>query len=633
MIPKAEPDMSGRPPSLAYNPHHALTNGAADGPSEFSASRTSAYPHSAPQSSNRSEFTLEERSRLNTDLRKYLAPEFIATRSGPGRSTLTYIEGWRIKNLANSLFGFDGWSSTITNVTVDFLDVDADGKVYVGVSVMVKVMLKDGTFHEDIGYGSSENQKSKASSFEKAKKEATTDGLKRALTSFGNLLGTCLYDKNYCKHLSMQRTDRPKFDSKDYYYPPETHLEQLPRRAPPQQQQQQHQQQQQQQQQKQQQQQQQQQQRQAHPQQSSANGNMATFHPVTNPGLAALSKPESVINNNAADRANSHAESSNQARGVGSGQFRPTTATAATTITGAPLSTAPFHQAKSTIVVKGEQELDDEFFGPDLEEPRASQPESPRISDFDLEMDDMMADDSPIKGRAPGAVIGNAATSSGTGQPATPRRSGSFTRSASSPSVVQTTPTKNTAAAQRFQGQVIEPVPFKSIPAASSTSGSIPLKVANADNPFIVKPSAAPASSSSATTFQPKPGQSRVANPVLNPFAPKLSLQQQHWSKKETGATTVQCSAGSGQGDATDPSCNGSVHGRSASSTPSPSTTIHNRAIAQPHRPTTPSLASFAQPATSVATKQGQSLGMKRPLVTSATDSHATITSKEPRLG
>ncbi|KAG0057231.1 DNA repair protein rad52 [Gryganskiella cystojenkinii] len=150
-------------------------------------------------------FTPEERARLEIDLPKYIAPEFTSTRSGPGQTTLNYIEGWRIKNLANKLFGFNGWNHSISDVTVDFLDVDRDGKVSVGVSVMVRVTLKDGTYHEDMGYGSSENQKSKASSFEKARKEAVTDALKRALTSFGNVLGTCLYDKNYCKYLRQQR--------------------------------------------------------------------------------------------------------------------------------------------------------------------------------------------------------------------------------------------------------------------------------------------------------------------------------------------------------------------------------------------------------------------------------------------
>ncbi|KAF9342466.1 DNA repair protein rad52, partial [Mortierella sp. AD094] len=182
--------------------------------------RMTQYPCSLYQATKLVEFTPEEIAQLNADLPKYLSPEFTTTRPGPNRTTFTYIEGWRIKNLANKLFGFDGWTSSITDVTVDFMDLDHDGKVSIGVSVIVKVTLKDGTFHEDVGYGASENQKSKAASFEKAKKEATTDGLKRALTSFGNLLGTCLYDKNFCKHLTMQKVNKPKFDSKEIYYCP-----------------------------------------------------------------------------------------------------------------------------------------------------------------------------------------------------------------------------------------------------------------------------------------------------------------------------------------------------------------------------------------------------------------------------
>jgi DNA repair and recombination protein RAD52 len=41
--------------------------------------------------------------------------------------------------------------------------------------------------------------RSKALSIEKARKEAVTDGLKRALKSFGNILGNCLSDKDYVK--------------------------------------------------------------------------------------------------------------------------------------------------------------------------------------------------------------------------------------------------------------------------------------------------------------------------------------------------------------------------------------------------------------------------------------------------
>jgi DNA repair and recombination protein RAD52 len=50
---------------------------------------------------------------------------------------------------------------------------------------------------QDVGYGHIENCKGKAAAFEKAKKEGTTDALKRALRNFGNVLGNCIYDKNY----------------------------------------------------------------------------------------------------------------------------------------------------------------------------------------------------------------------------------------------------------------------------------------------------------------------------------------------------------------------------------------------------------------------------------------------------
>lgn len=58
-------------------------------------------------------------------------------------------------------------------------------------------MLKDGAFHEDVGYGVSEGLKSKALSLEKARKEAVTDGMKRALKCFGNALGNCILNKEY----------------------------------------------------------------------------------------------------------------------------------------------------------------------------------------------------------------------------------------------------------------------------------------------------------------------------------------------------------------------------------------------------------------------------------------------------
>ncbi|XP_037538746.1 DNA repair protein RAD52 homolog [Nematolebias whitei] len=94
------------------------------------------------------------------------------------------------------MFGYNGWSHSISQQNVDFVDL-INGKFYVGVSAFIKVQLKDGSFHEDVGYGVSEGLRSKALSLEKARKEAVTDGMKRALKCFGNVLGNCILDKQY----------------------------------------------------------------------------------------------------------------------------------------------------------------------------------------------------------------------------------------------------------------------------------------------------------------------------------------------------------------------------------------------------------------------------------------------------
>ena len=76
---------------------------------------------------------------------------------------------------------------------------------------MVRVTLRDGAFHEDFGHGNAENVRQKHAAIEKVsldsmrssrcgtpltwnmivqcQKEAVTDATKRALKSFGRLLG------------------------------------------------------------------------------------------------------------------------------------------------------------------------------------------------------------------------------------------------------------------------------------------------------------------------------------------------------------------------------------------------------------------------------------------------------------
>lgn len=106
---------------------------------------------------------------LQAKLDMKLGPEYISTRPGPGGGPkLSYVEGWKVINLANEVFGFNGWSSTIVNLSVDFIDGTEETKRYsVGVSAIVRVTLRDGVFHEDVGYGLLENSKSKGAALDK----------------------------------------------------------------------------------------------------------------------------------------------------------------------------------------------------------------------------------------------------------------------------------------------------------------------------------------------------------------------------------------------------------------------------------------------------------------------------------
>uniref|UniRef100_H0UUK2 DNA repair protein RAD52 homolog n=1 Tax=Cavia porcellus TaxID=10141 RepID=H0UUK2_CAVPO len=147
------------------------------------------------------QYTAEEYQAIQSALRQRLGPEYISSRMAGGGQKVCYIEGHRVINLANEMFGYNGWAHSITQQNVDFVDLN-NGKFYVGVCAFVKVQLKDGSYHEDVGYGVSEGLKSKALSLEKARKEAVTDGLKRALRSFGNALGNCILDKDYLRSLN-----------------------------------------------------------------------------------------------------------------------------------------------------------------------------------------------------------------------------------------------------------------------------------------------------------------------------------------------------------------------------------------------------------------------------------------------
>ncbi|GAN06982.1 rad52/22 double-strand break repair protein [Mucor ambiguus] len=169
-------------------------------------------------------FTAEERALLSDTLKKPLGPEYISYRSGPaGRQS--YLNGGLAIQLANDIFGFDGWSSEIKNTTVDYVDVDENNRANVGVSVTMRITLRDGTYREvglfsqfaDIGYASSQNAPNKGIAIDKARKAATTDAIKRTLKNFGNALGNCLYDKSYLQGVAQMANPQIKFSPANLY--------------------------------------------------------------------------------------------------------------------------------------------------------------------------------------------------------------------------------------------------------------------------------------------------------------------------------------------------------------------------------------------------------------------------------
>ncbi|KXS96079.1 hypothetical protein AC578_6372 [Pseudocercospora eumusae] len=169
-----------------------------------------------------SEYTAQEIATLQSRLEKQLGPEYISTRPGNGGGKVHYLAADKVISLANEVFGFNGWSSEIRNVTVDFVEEHPQtGRINIGLSAVMRVTLKDGTFHEDIGYGHCENTKGKAAAFEKAKKEAATDSMKRALRSFGNVLGNCLYDKDYLGRVTKVKVAPSKWDEEKLHRHPD----------------------------------------------------------------------------------------------------------------------------------------------------------------------------------------------------------------------------------------------------------------------------------------------------------------------------------------------------------------------------------------------------------------------------
>jgi hypothetical protein len=122
-----------------------------------------------------------------------LLERHVRVREEAGRK-LSYIEGWHAIDEANRVFGFDAWDRE--TVWADCVYEDRrEAKASYAARVRIRVRAGDTLICRDgsgVGHGSGGTL---GEAHESALKEAETDATKRALTTFGNLFGLALYDK------------------------------------------------------------------------------------------------------------------------------------------------------------------------------------------------------------------------------------------------------------------------------------------------------------------------------------------------------------------------------------------------------------------------------------------------------
>jgi len=131
-----------------------------------------------------------------------------------GNINLSYIEGFDVIDTANLIFGYGNWSYLISKLEQVSQEQNHNQNFVVCYKAVVKLIVKDENHtksisRQDVGFGSGV-AKALNDAYENAGKEAVTDGLKRALRSFGNQFGNSLYDK------SRNQQNSPQMQNQNY---------------------------------------------------------------------------------------------------------------------------------------------------------------------------------------------------------------------------------------------------------------------------------------------------------------------------------------------------------------------------------------------------------------------------------
>ena len=129
-------------------------------------------------------------------LQQPLDPNLVSRRDGRGNRQYDYIEGHTVIDQANRIFGYGGWgyelAGDVTLRRMEKVDVrTGELKVSYAYSAPVRVSVNGAPARTDIGFHIVTEDTPEG--HETACKGAVTDGLKRALRSFGDRFGNGLY--------------------------------------------------------------------------------------------------------------------------------------------------------------------------------------------------------------------------------------------------------------------------------------------------------------------------------------------------------------------------------------------------------------------------------------------------------
>nr|CCA14659.1 Rad52/22 domaincontaining protein putative [Albugo laibachii Nc14] len=152
-------------------------------------------------------FDEKDQSKTEQMLHQKLGKENLSRRPGPRGTRLTYIESCKAIELANHTFGFNGWSCHLVECKEEYREKKQE-KWSIAFSSLVRIELKDGTSHEDVGFGQADGQRDLGAALEQAKKASISDARKRALRLFGEYLGNSCYDKEHVRDALSEKPTR-----------------------------------------------------------------------------------------------------------------------------------------------------------------------------------------------------------------------------------------------------------------------------------------------------------------------------------------------------------------------------------------------------------------------------------------